>query len=755
MNPIQERIEWLSREISRHDRLYYVEAKPEIGDADYDALYRELERLERDYPQWALPDSPTQRVGGAPLKSFKQVRHEPPMRSLDKTHSRGDLATFDDFLRKQMPQPWDYVVEPKIDGVAISLLYLNGMLSRAATRGNGMVGDDVTTNVKTIRSVPLSIPVKAAVVEVRGEVYMTREGFVKLNEIEENAGREPFANPRNAAAGSLKLLDPAEVARRPLDIILYASGALEGVSFDFHSQMTRIFAEWGLKVTPWSRLCADMKSVFAAIDELQSLRHSFPFEMDGAVVKVNDRRLYASLGATAKSPRWARAFKYVPERAETRIRAITVQVGRTGVLTPVAELEPVELAGSTIARATLHNADEIARKDLRVGDAVWLVKAGDVIPAIESAIKEKRSGSEQPFVPPSDCPECGAPACRLEGEVALRCTNPACPAQRVGRLDHFASRNALDLRGLGDKVAEAMVSQGLVTDLLDLYALDFGALPDYQLADNRKFGRNAVALKDSLEAAKHLPLNRWLFAIGIPGVGAIAASQIASAHQCFTDLPSSALLKDILRLERLYSETSTVRRTKSRDAFLRHCGEIGVLGDELVSRGLAVKKEGSALPSEYLVEIKPAAARSTLAFFDSEYGRAFTARMAVLGINPVSAPKADVQGALSGKTFVLTGTLSRPRDEIAAMIVAAGGTVSSAVSGKTDYLVAGASVGQTKLEKARNLGTAVIDEEELLRLMSSLSNAPMPPVPANEAKPLLRTNASPGTHQPGLFDDEG
>ncbi len=749
------RIEQLRAEIRRHDRLYYVEARPEIGDADYDALYAELEALERAHPEWLTPDSPTQRVGGAPLAAFRQVRHNPPMMSLDKTRSRDDLLDFDTFLRRQLPdEVWDYVVEPKIDGVAFSLLYEKGLLTRAATRGNGEVGDDITANVKTLRSVPLSLADAPEILEVRGEVYMTRAGFAELNRREEEAGREPFMNPRNAAAGSLKQLDPREVARRPLDAVIYAAGAVKGAAFPTHGGMLKQFADWGFRTPPWQRLCVDIRAVLAAIDELEVQRHAFPFEIDGAVVKVNRRDLYARFGATAKSPRWARAFKYEPERAETRIWKITVQVGRTGVLTPVAELEPVLLAGSEIARATLHNADEIARKDIRVGDRVWIVKAGDVIPAIESVIADKRDGTETAFAMPAACPECGGAVARLGDEVAQRCTNPACPAQRVGRLEHFASRDALDLRAIGGKVAEALVAQGWVKDPLDLFSLTLPQLEDFRIGDaasgTRKFGKNAQTALEALEASRSLPLDRWLFATGIPNVGVTVAEQIASAHARFSDLPHSPVLAAVLRLSELYdlaaaeNPRSTLNRPKDeaereeRHArFNRLCGEIGVLGDDLVAAGVAAKTPGTALPPQVMCVIKTEAAKAVLGFFASDYGRRYLERLLALGIDPQAQakPAAAADAPLAGVTFVLTGTLSLPRNEFADKIKAAGGLVQEAVSKNTRYLVAGAEAGAAKLTKARSLGTAILDESGLLALLAGTpAPAPAPP-PANAAKP--------------------
>ena len=700
----QARISWLVREIDRHDRLYYVEARPVIGDRDYDLLYNELLKLEREYPQFLDPNSPTQRVSGAPAEGFEQVRHEPPMQSLDKTHSKGELADFDAMVRKEA-EGFTYLVEPKVDGVSMSLRYENRRLVRAATRGNGTVGDDVTQNVRTIKAVPLTLPDKAPeTLEVRGEVYMTRDGFVKLNEREEGEGRDPFANPRNACAGSLKQLDAKVTAERPLDVVIYNAGGVGCDGFSSHSEMIAAFREWGFPVAPWSKSCKTIDEVFAAIDELGGRRHGFRFEIDGAVVKIDERRFYDVLGTTAHGPRWARAFKYAPERAETVVESITVQVGRTGILTPVAELRPTELAGSVIARATLHNADQIARQDIRIGDHVWLVKAGDVIPAVDSVIVEKRTGAERVFAMPTACPVCGGGVVREEGEVAVRCVNPACPAQLQRRLEHFASRNALDLKALGGKIADVLVEQGVVKDVLDLFELDYDRLRELDLAGaaaaeapretsaepdlfdfaaaktaTRKFGKNADNLRSAVEAARQMPLHRWLFAVGIPNVGVTVAKDIAAEHAKWSELAASPVLANVI----------------ANDA-----------------------KKGR---ERAILKIKVEAAKAVLAFFDSDYGRAFAARMAALGIDPASEAKAEVKttGPLAGQGCVLTGALSRPRDEYAALIVAAGGIVQSAVTRKTRYLIAGANVGATKTEKARALGTEVIDETRLVELLSS------------------------------------
>lgn len=687
----KRRIDHLVEEINRNDRLYYVEARPVIADADYDRMYEELIALEKEFPELKDPNSPTVRVSGAPIDGFEQVRHDPPMKSLDKCYEKGDLLQFDAFLRREMPggAEWHYVVEPKIDGVSMSLLYEDRRLVRAATRGNGEVGDDVTQNVRTIRSIPKTLPEDApALLEVRGEVYMTRDGFVKLNESLDEAGRQTFMNPRNACAGSLKLLDPKMVATRPLDMVVYNAGGAGCDGFGSHTEMIEAFRRWGFPVTPWNRTVSTIEEAIAAIDELGGMRHNFRFEIDGAVLKVNERSLYGDLGATAHSPRWARAYKYAPERAETVLRGITVQVGRSGVLTPVAELEPVELAGSVISRATLHNADQISEQDIRVGDHVWLVKAGDVIPAIDGVIKEKRTPDIVPYVFPSACPVCGGPVERLEGEVATRCVNPGCPAQLQRRLQHFACRNALDIKALGGRVADLLVEKGLVKDPLDLFTLDYVALQDLDVGEAgapRKFGRNALNMKSAVDASRDMPLDRWLFATGISNVGATVARDIAEAHEKMSDIPGSAVLLEVLANAELKG------------------------------------KERRILP------IKVEAARAVLGFFDSEYGKSYLTRLLALGIDPkraVAEEKAK-EGPLVGAGCVLTGSLSRPRSEYAKLIELAGGIVQSSVTGKTRYLVAGANVGATKTEKAKALGTEVIDEEKLKELLG-LTASPEP-----------------------------
>jgi DNA ligase (NAD+) len=737
-DPVQ-RAAFLRQEIARHDRLYFVEARPEIGDADYDALYRELEALERDHPELAQADSPTRRVGGAPATAFAQVRHDPPMMSLDKVHSRGDLADFETFLRRQIPDiACTFVVEPKIDGVALSLRYEQGLLVRAATRGDGEVGDDITANVKTIRTIPLRIETTAAVVEVRGEVYLPKAAFAEMTGRQEAEGLPPFANPRNAAAGSLKLLDPREVAKRPLSAIFYGTGALEGIEFETQQEMSAQFRKWGLPVAPRAWPCAGMADVMQALDELETLRHDFPFEMDGAVLKVNERRWHAPLGSTAKSPRHARAFKFEPERAETVVRSITVQVGRSGVLTPVAELEPVPLAGSVIARATLHNADEIARKDIRIGDAVWIVKAGDVIPAVESVIAGKRTGAERIFAMPAACPACGQPVTRLEEEVAHRCQNPACPARLVARLEYFSTRGALDIEGLGGKVAEALVATGKLADPLDLYDWPVYDLAKVNLGegDGPRLlgGKQAEKIVKALQTARTLPLSRWLVALGIPGIGETVAVQVAAAHADFKALLASEILRAVIQLAELTEQAALLNpRSRSRrgdgdigdaaERFETCCTEVARIGDGLAARGLArLSCKADAKPPKYICEIKVEAARELIAFAESDWGRRTAARLEALGINPQGTPPIDVvEGPLSGLTFVITGTMSQSREEMAELVRLAGGKVADAVSKATRYLLAGESPGASKVARAGQLGVPLMTEAELRAKISTPS----------------------------------
>ncbi|MFA5043266.1 MAG: NAD-dependent DNA ligase LigA [Kiritimatiellia bacterium] len=669
---VQDRIRELRAEIERHNDLYYGADQPEISDRDYDRLYHELADLEKQYPEFLTPDSPTQRVGadrragGAPLTAFEQVRHRRPMMSLDNTYSQAELLNFHERLLRLLPplQAFTYIVEPKIDGVAIALRYEHGRLVTGSTRGDGVVGDDITANLRTIRSLPLTLRGERpppAVLEVRGEVYMPRDGFAAINRTREEAGEEPFANPRNAAAGSLKLLDPRQVARRPLDAIIYGAGELEGIDFETHAQMLAALKAFGLKIPGRFWTCRSMAAVLAALEELKTMRRNFPFEIDGGVIKVNERAFYEKLGATAKSPRWAVAFKYESERAQTRLKAITVQVGRTGVLTPVAELEPVALAGSTINRATLHNADEIERKDIRVGDRVYVEKAGEVIPEVVGVNTTARTGQESVFRMPAKCPVCGEPVTQREGEVAYRCENLQCPAQLKRWLRHFAARGAMDIEGLGEALADQLVDANLLSDPADLYSLRHANVA----ALERMAAKSAQNLLDGIEASKQRDFWRVLFALGIRQVGAKMAQT----------------------LEQHYAGIEPLMQATP---------------DEL----------------QQIRDIGPVAAKNIHDYFQAARNRALIRRLQEAGVNLKRlAGAANRGGCLAGKVFVLTGALAHfSRDQAEQAIRALGGEVSSGVSKKTFGVVAGAEPG-SKLAKARKLGVAVMDEAEFEKLV--------------------------------------
>jgi len=654
--------------IRRHDRLYYVEAAPEISDFEYDRLYRELEALEAQYPQSVTADSPTQRVGGQPLAAFRPVRHALPMTSLANTYSRTEAQAFDGRVRKGLGErPFSYVVEPKIDGVAVSLRYEEGRLTQGATRGDGRIGDDITANLRTLRSVPLSLDATRqdlpSVLEVRGEVYMTRTGFAQLNAERLAAGETPFANARNAAAGSLKLLDARLVARRPLAAIFYAVGATRGFAAETHVELLQSLAAFGLPVPPRYWTASGMAEVWSLLDRLDEERRAFDFDTDGAVIKVNERSLYEMLGMTARNPRWAMAYKYQAEQAQTRVLDIAVQVGRTGVLTPVAELEPVLLAGSTVARATLHNADEIRRLDLRIGDLALVEKAGDVIPAVTGVLHEARPASAVPFAMPSVCPACGEAVTRREGEVALRCENLQCPAQIKRWIRHFASRGAMDIEGLGDALVEQLVDSGLAGDPADLYALDRGAL----LGLARMGERSADNVLQAVAASRSREFWRLIFALGIRHVGTRSAQALEAR---FADL------------------------------------------DALIGAEIA---ELEAVP-----DIGPVVAASIAGFFANERNRRIVARLRDAGVSMRrAADYAEKSGPLVGRAYVLTGTLSTfTRDEAARRIRRMGGAVSGSLSRKTSALIVGAEPG-SKVAKAAKLGVPTLDETAFLALIES------------------------------------
>jgi len=710
-----KRIAQLRHEIKEHDRRYYEEAAPTISDREYDRLYKELVDLEAKFPDLVTPDSPTQRVGGKPLQAFAQIQHRVPMLSLDNTYSEDEVANFYKRITRLLPdEEIPVVIEPKVDGVAVSVMYENGRLKYAATRGDGLVGDDITQNIKTIRSVPQQLRGSAPkVFEVRGEAYLDKNGFKKLNKEREAVGLPLFANPRNAAAGSLKHLDPKIAARRPLGMVFYGTGAVEGADVDLHSKIFPLFKKLGLPTHENWWLADSVEKILDAIRELDRIRHDFPYETDGAVIKVDALAQRERLGFTAKSPRWAIAYKYAAERVETKLLDIIVQVGRTGILTPVAMLEPVVVSGSTVSRATLHNEDEIKRKDIRIGDTVVIEKAGEVIPAVVEVVKSKRPRNAKRFDflkhIHGKCPVCDGEVRRDPQFVAWRCENLQCPAQATRRLEFFAARGALDIESVGGIVADKLVERGLVREPLDLFELKVEQLGKLNLGTEenpRIFGeKNATKAIQAIERARTFPLSRWLYALAIPDVGKTTATDLARFHQTIEDVASSKLLHDVLA----YHETKGDKKATNE------------IAERLIKSGFAqpskskIDKQGGIV-----TEVGPVVAQSVLDFFASAAGRKILQRMKELGIHPKSekvSVKKTAELPLAGKTFVLTGTLpSMTREEASAKIEALGGHVSSSVSKKTDYVLAGSEAG-SKLEKAKELGVRIIDEPTFRKMV--------------------------------------
>jgi DNA ligase (NAD+) len=664
----------LADEIRRHDHAYYVLAQPTISDRDYDRLYHELLDIEKEHPELATSDSPSQRVGGAPLKEFQPVKHIVPMLSLDNTYSQQELRDFVGRVQRILPEETlDWMVEPKVDGVAISLRYEKGSFVVGATRGDGSTGDDITVNLRTIRSIPQRLHGKPenwpTMLEVRGEVFLTKTGFEKLNAERKAAGEETFANPRNAAAGSLKQLDSRLVAKRPLDMVVYALGSVEGAEQpQTHDEMLAWLKTFGFKTPEWTKHCKSADELVTAIDDLDKLRKKFPYETDGAVIKLNSYEQRSRAGFTAKAPRWAIAYKYAAEQAETKVLGILITVGRTGAITPTADLEPVFLAGSTISRATLHNEDYIRKKDVRIGDTVTIEKAGEVIPKVVDVVLTKRTGKELAFQYPKTCPECGSNLIRevigksQQGAVWL-CPNPDCPAQVRGRIEHWCARGAMDIEGGGEVLVYQLVSKGLVRDAAEIYSLKLD-----EVANLERMGKkSAQNFLDGVQASKSRDAWRVLYGLGIPHVGEGAAKSLCKHFP---------VLDDVL--------TSNVEQ-------LMHAEDIG----EII-------------------------ARSIVQWSGDSHNKSLVERLRKAGLNFKSElykPQAAA-GPFAGKTFVLTGTLpGLKREEAAAKIEAAGGKVSGSVSKKTDFVVAGEEAG-SKLEKATALGIKVIDEAELLRMLA-------------------------------------
>ncbi|HEX3420343.1 MAG TPA: NAD-dependent DNA ligase LigA [Candidatus Udaeobacter sp.] len=703
----KKNIAQLRDEIRKHDRLYYQDATPIISDRKYDQLYKELFDLETQFPDLLAPDSPTQHVGGKPLEAFAQIQHRAPMLSLDNTYSEEEVANFYKRVTRLLPdEKIPVVIEPKVDGIAVSVMYEKGRLKYAATRGDGVVGDDITQNVKTIRSIPHELRGEAPdIFEVRGEAYLDKAGFEKLNRERKAADLPLFANPRNAAAGSLKHLDPKLVARRPLGIIFYGTGVVEGAHIDLHSKIFRLFKKLGLPTHQDWWLAESVEEILNAIRKLDEIRRNFRYQTDGAVIKVDELGQRERLGFTAKSPRWAIAYKYAAERVETRLNNIIIQVGRTGILTPVAVLEPVLVSGSTVARATLHNEDEIKRKDIRIGDTVVIEKAGEVIPAVVEVVKSKRPRETKPFDFAEHihgkCPICGGPIRRDPEFVAWRCENLYCPAQTTRRVEFFAARGALDIESIGGIVADKLVERGLVREPLDLFDLKAEQLAKLNLGTDeapRVFGeRNAAKAKNAIERARTLPLSRWLFALAIPDVGKTTAAQLARFHDTIEDVANSQLLRDVVGYHENREDKKSAKEIAGR----------------LIKSGFGKPSKSKADTDGIVTEVGPVVAHSVLDFFVSPTGKKILRRMKELGIEPksekISAKKA-AELPLAGKTFVLTGTLpTMTREEASEKIEALGGHVTGSVSKKTDYVLAGTEPG-SKFDKAKELGVKIIDE---------------------------------------------
>ncbi len=685
MDPVQ-RINELRHAIRHHEERYYTYNDPEVSDEEFDRLLHELEALEAEYPDLVTSDSPTQRVAGRPAEGFPTVEHVAPMLSLDNVYNEEELSAFDERVRRagNLGQgPVAYVAELKIDGLSVALTYQDGRLVRGATRGDGIRGEDVTSNVRTIRALPLALRGgPSGVVEVRGEVYLPRSSFERINREREDAGEPLFANPRNAAAGTMRNLDPSLVARRGLSSFTYqlvtadrgSDGGAAGAAS--HASMLTGMREWGLPVEPHWRRCVDISAVAEFCREWADKRHSLEFDTDGVVVKVDDLALRERLGTTAKFPRWATAFKFPAQQKHTRLVRISVNVGRTGAVTPYAELEPVFLAGSTISMATLHNAEDVARKDLREGDTVIVEKGGDVIPKVVAPVLALRPATAAPWVMPTTCPECGSTLRRDEDEVVWRCENTSCPARLRRSLEHYASRSAMNIEGLGASLIDQLLDQGLIHDFGDIYALTAEQLealvvaprdPKSERAVPRKLGKVGRNVFEQIQRSKQNDLSRLIYALGIRHVGEKAAATVA-----------------------------------------RHMRTMMAVLDAPVERLQAIP------------EVGPVVAASIRTFADEPRNRELVERLAAAGVNMTTslpAPQEQAAAPLAGKVFVLTGTLpTMTREEATAAIEQLGGRVAGSVSKRTSFVVAGADAG-SKLEKARQLGVEVLDEDGLRTLI--------------------------------------
>jgi DNA ligase (NAD+) len=723
MEVSREDYEKLIKEIERHNLLYYEKASPEITDLEFDALLRRLKKIEELHPEWVDSKSPTARVGGKPSEGFTQKKHSQPMLSLDNSYSPGEVANAVIRMKKLIPdEKIQFVIEPKIDGVSIALRYEHGRLVSALTRGDGSVGDEVLENVLTIPEVERTLDLDWPVLELRGEIYMTHEEFRRLNNEREAQGEALFANPRNCAAGTLKQLDPAQVAERRLNILLYGHGLMDACNrhnapsnqIELYYLIKKLHLPTHEKI--W--LTDDPQDIPRQLEEIDNYRKKLPYDTDGAVIKVNDFSQRERLGNTAKAPRWAIAYKFAPEQATTVLRDITVQVGRTGVLTPVAELTPVRLSGTTVSRATLHNQDEITRKDIRIGDTVVIEKAGEIIPAVVKVVKKLRPSGAEPFDISAHiggkCPVCGTAVIRDAGGVAWRCPNPQCPAQTTRRLLFLAQRDALDLSGLGLSLADKLVEDGLVKDPLDIFTIPLKTFAQINLGTDeqpRVYGeKNAAKLCEAIARAKTAEFHRWILALAIPEIGVTTARDLADFHENFRQLASSQILSDVVAFHNP-DTPETARR---------------VAAYRLLECGFAKKGKSKAITTL----VGPSAAASVLDYFSHGAGASQLPRFELLGIAPTPSQKfatkqlhGDAENGqshsqFSGKNVVITGTLSKPRSHFEKIIHDLGGRTSSSVSANTDYLLCGEEPG-SKLEKAQKLGIPILDERTFTEMISS------------------------------------
>jgi len=845
----QKRIAELSAQLEHHNQLYYQDADPEISDADYDALMGELKNLEAANPELAQPDSPTQRVGGAPLDGFTQIKHLVPMLSIEDIHELKDeelekieneliewqrleeevqpleklkatlgltkeaSTTLKNIKAQQIklspnlkafrrlqsiigkPSPpatlglyvwlerfdrnlensnFDLTVEPKIDGVAVSIVYRNRIIDYAVTRGSGAIGDDITQNIKTIRSIPLKLPDEAPdLFEVRGEVFMPNAEFANLNEHRDEMGESAFANPRNATAGTLKQLNPKLVASRPLDCIFHSYGQVENSPFNSVCEFQETLKDYGFKFSQWFKKTSSRKELLEAVKTLNNDRHSFPYATDGAVIKVNNLDLHDELGTTSKFPKWACAYKFVPEQKETQIKSITIQVGRTGILTPVAELMPVHVSGSTISRATLHNQDEIDRKDIRINDTVVIEKAGEIIPAVVKVIIDKRPKNSQPFNiyqgVNGKCPTCHGPIeerIKISGSkispiksTSYFCLNFQCPAQLTNKLTYFSARKALDIEGLDEAVAKKLIETQLVKAPLDLFLLKLDDLANLeldpakskdglQISKERRFGeKRATTLLASLDKAKKsMPLHKWLIAFGINEIGETTASDISEFHKTFDEIQNSPLLDSLVALNKVQSRRIELnpnghlnkKKTEQEKASLKilfeeNFEEFNNRLDELDKQQIIQKRTAKKSWDKneklvldnyptFITKVGNVAAKNITSLLQSNQGKEMLLQMKVLGINPKSSnyidPDDDSRSNLpfDGRTFVITGSLSKHRNEFKNIIIEHGGKVTGSISKNTDYLLAGDSAGSKKT-KAESLNIPILDESSFLKML--------------------------------------